>query len=260
MFLVFSTSICYSQESNVFFQERTNNETERRLAAIEGTPVSLTTGVSGILPLANGGTAAALVDPDADRIGFWDDSEGTFEWLTLGTGLTITATTINAEVKDYTKLSTTTFTSVSNSEDISITAGKRYRVYININTVITGDVTLYWRFDSDSTGGDYQWGNLETTFEAVPSSTPTGSSSDSKIELGDFNITTGSGCFIDIDATAVVSNRIVMGGYCVGEEGGGVQMMRQVGGIYIDGGTLTDFEILTSANTITGSIVVYELN
>lgn len=52
--------------------------------------------VSGILPLANGGTGAALADPGADRILFWDDSAGTAEWLTLGTNLSITGTTINA--------------------------------------------------------------------------------------------------------------------------------------------------------------------
>ena len=68
----------------------------RRLNAIEG-GVSLTSGVTGILPLANGGTGSALVDPAADRILFWDDSEGTIEFLTPGTALTITATTINAE-------------------------------------------------------------------------------------------------------------------------------------------------------------------
>src|SRR5690606_29819922 len=31
-----------------------------------------------------------------DRIGFWDDSAGAFTWLTAGSGLTITDTTITA--------------------------------------------------------------------------------------------------------------------------------------------------------------------
>lgn len=38
----------------------------------------------------------ALVDPNADRLLFWDDSAGTFAHLTLGTNLSITGTTINA--------------------------------------------------------------------------------------------------------------------------------------------------------------------
>jgi hypothetical protein len=39
---------------------------------------------------------AALSDPGADRIMFWDESEDAFAWLTVGAGLTITDTTISA--------------------------------------------------------------------------------------------------------------------------------------------------------------------
>lgn len=39
---------------------------------------------------------AALTDPGGDRLLFWDDSAGEVTWLTLGTGLTITDTTIAA--------------------------------------------------------------------------------------------------------------------------------------------------------------------
>jgi hypothetical protein len=46
--------------------------------------------------LADGGTGASLADPNADRIMFWDDSAGQVTWLTVGTGLTITGTTIDA--------------------------------------------------------------------------------------------------------------------------------------------------------------------
>jgi len=37
---------------------------------------------------------AALTDPGADRIAFWDDSAGAIVWLTVGSGITITATTM----------------------------------------------------------------------------------------------------------------------------------------------------------------------
>lgn len=60
------------------------------------TNVSLTTGVTGILPLANGGTGANLTDPNADRIMFWDDSAGATAYLTAGSGLNITGTTLTA--------------------------------------------------------------------------------------------------------------------------------------------------------------------
>lgn len=46
--------------------------------------------------LADGGTGASLVDPGADRVLFWDDSAGAVTWLELGTGLSITGTTLNA--------------------------------------------------------------------------------------------------------------------------------------------------------------------
>ena len=36
-----------------------------------------------------------LTDPNADRILFWDESVNALKWLTLGSGLTITDTTIN---------------------------------------------------------------------------------------------------------------------------------------------------------------------
>lgn len=46
--------------------------------------------------LADGGTGASLADPGADRVMFWDDSAGAVDWLTAGTGLTISGTTITA--------------------------------------------------------------------------------------------------------------------------------------------------------------------
>lgn len=46
--------------------------------------------------LADGGTGASLTDPNADRVLFWDDSAGAMTWLTMGTNLTITGTTLDA--------------------------------------------------------------------------------------------------------------------------------------------------------------------
>jgi len=60
------------------------------------TGLPLATGVTGQLLLANGGTAANLSDPGADRVMFWDDSAGAVTWLTMGTNLTITGTTLDA--------------------------------------------------------------------------------------------------------------------------------------------------------------------
>lgn len=46
------------------------------------------------LSLANGGTGVTLVDPNADRIAFWDDSAGAMTWLSLDPGLEISGTTL----------------------------------------------------------------------------------------------------------------------------------------------------------------------
>jgi hypothetical protein len=46
------------------------------------------------VPLADGGTGASLVDPNADRILFWDDSESSMAFLTPGNGLEISTTNL----------------------------------------------------------------------------------------------------------------------------------------------------------------------
>lgn len=61
--------------------------------------VNITGGsITGItdLALADGGTGASLSDPNADRVLFWDDSAGSMSFLTLGTNLSITGTTLDA--------------------------------------------------------------------------------------------------------------------------------------------------------------------
>lgn len=55
---------------------------------------SLTTPVS----LANGGTAASLTDPDADRIFFWDDSAGAGAFLAAVNGLSISDTSLSVNI------------------------------------------------------------------------------------------------------------------------------------------------------------------
>jgi hypothetical protein len=60
------------------------------------TGLPLSTGVTGQLPLTNGGTGASLVDPNADRIFFWDDSAGSTAFLTVGSGLEISGTTLSS--------------------------------------------------------------------------------------------------------------------------------------------------------------------
>lgn len=58
-------------------------------------------GIGGLDELTDSETALlesldSLGDPNADRILFWDDSAGSFQYLTIGTGLSITGTTLDA--------------------------------------------------------------------------------------------------------------------------------------------------------------------
>jgi hypothetical protein len=62
--------------------------------AVEGNTIYRAGGTD--VALADGGTGASLTDPNADRVMFWDDSAGNVTWLTMGTGLTITGTTLDA--------------------------------------------------------------------------------------------------------------------------------------------------------------------
>jgi hypothetical protein len=58
--------------------------------------VALATGVSGVLPVANGGVGVALSAPGADRILFWDHTATAYAYLTAGSGLTISGTTMTS--------------------------------------------------------------------------------------------------------------------------------------------------------------------
>jgi hypothetical protein len=132
------------------------------------TGLPLDTGVLGTLPVANGGTGggtasdartnlglvigtdvqawneglheiASLADPNADRILFWDDSASAYTYLTVGTNLTITGTTLDA---------TGGGGGASALDDLTD---------VVITTPSTGQVLKYngssWINDTDATGG-----------------------------------------------------------------------------------------------------------
>lgn len=58
-------------------------------------------------------TFLGIADPNADRIVFWDDSAGVFTYLTIGSGLTITGTTIDASATGGTNFAGTITTNVA---------------------------------------------------------------------------------------------------------------------------------------------------
>lgn len=143
----------------------------RRLNAIEN-GVSLTSGVTGILPLLNGGTGSALVDPDADRIGFWDDSEGTFDWLTPGTGLVITGTTMDVSgVGMGTLVSATSFSGATVTGNITLETEKIYKLIFETTIDGATNSAITMQFNDVASGHTYSavgGGAADTNQASVP--------------------------------------------------------------------------------------------
>ena len=63
-----------------------------------------------------------LSDPNADRVLFWDDSAGALKWLTLGTGLTITDTTIKPSQPQFYPLTTALISTSWDGDSFSTTS------------------------------------------------------------------------------------------------------------------------------------------
>lgn len=92
----------------------------------DGAAIALGTAVSGTLPLANGGTGQALSDPGADRGMFWDESESKVDWLTFGSGLSLTGTTLTATGAGLTNSNITPTTA-------NVAAAVNYRYFADIS-------------------------------------------------------------------------------------------------------------------------------
>lgn len=105
------------------FSGTTGKLIQNTTVSISGNNLSLPTGgqyqINGTqLGLGNLANASDLgTDPNADRIVFWDDSAGTFTFLTAGSGITITGTTITASATSFswTEVTGTSQTAAVNS-------------------------------------------------------------------------------------------------------------------------------------------------
>lgn len=88
--------------------------------------------------LADGGTGASLTDPNADRIMFWDDSAGAVTWLTAGTNLTITGTTIDAAGGSVPTTTNTVGTYILGGGNHGAASGYAYGTTVAGSTVTVG--------------------------------------------------------------------------------------------------------------------------
>jgi hypothetical protein len=108
--------------------------------------VSLNNTISDLLTITNGVISAD--DAGADRIFFWDESQGKATHLSVGTGMQITDTTLNTTIaagKTYTLDAVDSDNDVilrlsdgTNNDDVKITSGSN----ITINPVSSGGFTI----------------------------------------------------------------------------------------------------------------------
>lgn len=91
---------------------------------------------------------AALVDPNADRILFWDDSASAWTHLTLGTNLSITGTVLNAATgaaSTVRAVSATTDTLLSTDAENIVDYTNAGAIAVSITTAMSGlATTLTW--------------------------------------------------------------------------------------------------------------------
>lgn len=93
--------------------------------------------------LADGGTGASLSDPNADRILFWDDSAGGVTWLTAGTNLTITGTTIAASGgSGGTPILQLDYALAADVSNQALTGGTAFDIFANQNFTVSSASSL----------------------------------------------------------------------------------------------------------------------
>ncbi|HPD74287.1 MAG TPA: hypothetical protein PLX95_03325, partial [bacterium] len=163
---------------------------------ILGSDISLTSEVSGILPLANGGTGSNLVDPNADRIMFWDDSGSAVTWLSVGAGLQISGTAISSTITD----TNTTYTA-GNGLSLSGTEVQLGGTLSKSTSVLAGNFDMIFNLDGT---GDFRIQDAGTDVFFVKD--------DGNIGIGITNPT---------DKLHVVGNILATSGFHVGVDGDG---------------------------------------
>ena len=131
---------------------------------------------------------AALTDPGADRIAFWDDTAGDIVWLSVGAGLTITGTEMTASA------SATALDDVGDPDAASdINFGTYITKFFVDDFQIGGDATDYIRFtDTGITlHGAYTITTGPQTIADEAIAIQTGTSDADFFEFGAYDLDTG---------------------------------------------------------------------
>ncbi len=111
---------------------------------------------------------AALGDPGADKIAFWDDSETALKWLSLADELSITTTTLSVDHDLCTNFEANEhidYTSAIDNSAYTVKTTAKARAYLGANQPALTDQT-YVRIDIDTEsydpGANFDNGNLGT--------------------------------------------------------------------------------------------------
>lgn len=155
------------------------------------------------LQMVYGGTGSALTDPGADRLMFWDDSAGVVTWLTAGSGLSISGTTITAtgsglpsggsvgQIITNTASGTGAWSSEINADVLNLGTPMQLNVLTNGSSagqVVTWDgANILWATPSGGAGST-NYDGLQIT--NLIKFTTTGSSNDNLI-IGPAGVTNG---------------------------------------------------------------------
>jgi hypothetical protein len=97
-------------QDGAFYLARENHTGTQSIATVDGLETALDSKIT------------ALADPNADRIFFWDDSAGTWAFLTVGAFLEIDGTTLNATSPPQ------TYSRITAAGDVRITADGDIRI------------------------------------------------------------------------------------------------------------------------------------
>ena len=122
------------------------------------------------LPMASGGFGVVLVDPNADRLLFWDDSAGQYQFLTVGTNLSITGTTINGAIGAGVPWVEVVGTTQAAAVNTGYLLNNASRVHVSLpTTVAVGEIIRIsgvgaggWRV-TQSAGQQIHFGDMDTT-------------------------------------------------------------------------------------------------
>lgn len=174
--------------------------------AIMVVPPALATPVS----MANGGTGAALVDPNTDRLLFWDDSAGAMTFLTLAAGIEISGTTLRVlesftiPISDETTAITTGTAKVTWRMPYAFTVTA---VRASLNTVSSSGIPT---FDINEAGTTIL--STKLTIDATEKTSVTAATA---VVISDANLADDAEMTIDVDTagTGAKGAKIVIIGY-----------------------------------------------